>query len=86
MQSYTKIYLDHFDYCIDDFIPCECCQGRATEIHHIHNRSHRRDLLNDINNIMAICRICHTKYGDKKQFVDFLQDIHNKKLNIWKDG
>lgn len=35
---------------------------------------------------MAICRICHTKYGDKKQFVDFLQDIHNKKLNIWKDG
>lgn len=82
MQSYTKIYLKHFGYGIDDFIPCEICNSKSTELHHIHNRSHRKDLLNDIINIMAICRSCHEKYGDKVQFKDWLQNIHNKKLNI----
>ena len=82
MQSYTKIYLKHFGYGIDDFIPCEICGCKATEIHHIYNRSHRKDLLNNIINLMAICRICHEKYGDKVQFKDWLQDIHNKKLEI----
>ena len=61
-----------------DFVPCECCSSRASEIHHIHARSQRKDLLNDINNLMAVCRKCHEKYGDKKMWIEFLQNKHNQ--------
>lgn len=31
-----------------------------------------------IENLMACCRECHIKYGDKKQYKEFLKDIHEK--------
>ncbi len=81
MQKYTKIYLDYFKLKPGEFVACEICGTQATEIHHIHNRSHRKDLLNDINNLMAICRTCHIKYGDIKKHKPLLIKIHKKKLN-----
>lgn len=81
MKKYTKIYLDHFGYSIADFVPCEICGSRSTEIHHIKNRSHRKDLENDIVNLMAVCRTCHIEYGDKKQYIEYLQEVHSNKLN-----
>jgi len=30
-------------------------------------------------NLMALCRVHHDKYGDKKQFKDFLKDTHASK-------
>ncbi|MFN8694138.1 MAG: HNH endonuclease, partial [Holosporales bacterium] len=33
-----------------------------------------------IENLMLLCRTCHEKYGDRKQFKEFLQNIHNQKL------
>jgi 5-methylcytosine-specific restriction endonuclease McrA len=78
MKSYTKIYLNYFSYGIDDYISCEICNSKCVDIHHIHARSQRRDLLNDINNLMAVCRDCHIKYGDKNQHIEFLQHIHNE--------
>jgi len=80
LKSYTKIYLNYFGYTIADFIPCEVCNSASVELHHVQARSIRKDLLNDITNIMALCRSCHVKYGDKKQHKEFLQDIHNEKL------
>ena len=80
MQKYTKVYFDYFGYTIADFVPCEICSNRATEIHHILNRSHRKDLENDITNLMAVCRSCHTKYGDNKNYIDFLQITHANKI------
>jgi hypothetical protein len=77
-MSYTKVYMDYFDYGEQDFIPCEICGCRSSEIHHIHARSQRKDLLNSIENIMAICRKDHMEYGDKKQYMEFLQETHNK--------
>lgn len=76
MKKYTKVYLKFFGYCVDDFIPCEICNSKAVDIHHIENRSHRKDLENDINNLMALCRKCHEKYGDKKQYKNWLKEIH----------
>lgn len=76
MQKYTKVYFDYFRYTIADFVPCEICSSRATEIHHILNRSHRKDLENDITNLMAICRSCHNEFGDKKQHIESLKKIH----------
>jgi len=82
MQSYTKIYLETLGFGMhqDVFVPCEICGRRAVDIHHILNRSHRKDLLNDINNIMALCRECHQKHGDKKQYVEYLTEVHRNYL------
>lgn len=65
-----------------DFIPCEVCESRAVDIHHIKARgmggSKQAD---DINNLQALCRNCHVKYGDKKQYVDFLIEKHQERIN-----
>jgi 5-methylcytosine-specific restriction endonuclease McrA len=35
----------------------------------------------NIENLQALCRACHTKFGDQKQFKQFLKDKHKIKLN-----
>ena len=81
MKKHTKIYMDYFGYVADDVILCEICCNRAVDLHHIDCRgmggSKNKD---NINNIMALCREDHLKYGDKKQYIDFLKDIHNQLL------
>ena len=53
----------------------------ANDIHHIHARGMGGTKQADnIENLMAICRNCHIEYGDKKQHIDFLVEIHNKKI------
>jgi hypothetical protein len=36
---------------------------------------------NEIENLMALCRICHTEYGDIKDLKDMLKQIHKKYLD-----
>lgn len=82
MKRYTKVYLSFFGYSIADTIMCECCEKKkAVDIHHVWARSIRKDLENDIRNLMALCRLCHEKFGDKKQHREYLQELHDKKLN-----
>lgn len=82
MKSHTKIYLKHFGYGGEDFIPCEVCGSRAVDIHHIECRGMGGTRIKDeIQNIMALCREHHLQYGDKKQYIDFLKERHNLKLN-----
>jgi len=80
MKKYTKVYFDFFGLTIADFVSCEICGTKSTEIHHILNRSHRKDLENEITNLMAVCRSCHVEYGDKKQYIEYLQKIHANKI------
>ena len=74
-------YFNHFGYDISDFIPCEVCGKTAVDIHHIEARgiggSKEAD---NIENLMALCREDHLKYGDKKQYKEFLKDKHQIKL------
>ena len=39
MQKHTKVYFDFFDYGMEDFIPCEMCGSKATDVHHLTKRS-----------------------------------------------
>lgn len=81
MKSYTKTYLSYFGYTLDDFIPCEICGNRGVDIHHIDCRGMGGSIEKDnIENIMALCREHHIQYGDKKQYIDFLKDIHNQRI------
>lgn len=81
MKNHTKIYLNHFGYTGDDFIPCETCGARAVDIHHIEARGMGGTKKADtIDNLMALCREHHLQYGDKKQYIEFLKDIHKQKL------
>jgi 5-methylcytosine-specific restriction endonuclease McrA len=76
-------YLNHFGYDISDFIPCEVCGKTAVDIHHIEARgiggSKEAD---NIENLMALCREDHIKFGDKKQYKEFLKEKHQEKLNL----
>lgn len=83
MKKYTKIYMQHFGYGTDDFIPCEICGARAVDIHHIEAKGMggtSEEEANKIENLMALCRADHIKYGDKKQHMDMLYEVHAKKL------
>lgn len=84
MKAHVKLYLDYFKYDLTDFIPCEVCGFKATDIHHIKARGMGGSTkLNIIENLQALCRSCHIEYGDKKKYMDFLRQIHaTKMLNL----
>ena len=82
MKKHTKIYMDYFGYGIEDFIPCEICQSKAVDIHHIEARGMGgRKGADIIENIMAVCRKCHEDYGDIQEFKEKLKELHLKYIN-----
>ena len=87
MKRHTMTYLNHFGYDISDFIPCEVCGKTAIDIHHIEARgiggSKEAD---NIENLMALCREDHLKYGDKKQYKEWLKSVHLQKLSSGKNS
>ena len=82
MQKHTKIYMLHFGFIKDDFIPCEVCGSRAVDIHHIERRGMGgTSRIDTVENLMGLCRSCHIEYGDKKDFKQFLKDKHYAFIN-----
>lgn len=75
MKKHTKIYLEAYGFDISDFIPCEICEAKAVDIHHIEARGMGGTKKDSINNLMALCRECHLYYGDKKEFKEYLKNI-----------
>jgi len=60
MKPWTKKYFDYFNIAYNesgwhDHISCEYCGAVAIDIHHISGRGS-----NDIENLIALCRQCHT--------------------------
>jgi hypothetical protein len=78
MQKHTKVYFDFFDYGMEDFIPCEMCGSKATDVHHLTKRSkigskQERDY---IENLIGLCRDCHNKAENDNMFNMFARIKH----------
>ena len=80
MQKHTKIYLRHFGYSQLDYeyIPCEGCGGNTIDIHHLLPRSLGGG--NDIENLCAVCRVCHDRAGKFPSWNEYLKIKHLKYL------
>jgi len=51
------------------------------DVHHVCARSMGGSKHKDfIENLMGLCRKCHERYGDKKQFKGWLYRVHKQKL------
>lgn len=82
MKNHTKIYLSSLGYDIGDFIQCEVCGAKAVDIHHIEARGMGGSKTKDvIENLMALCRSCHNKYGDVTKYKPVLKKIHLEYIN-----
>ena len=77
MQRHTLKYLQGMGFDTSDTILCEVCGKVAVDIHHIEARGMGGSKMADvIENLMALDRECHIKYGDKKQYKEFLKKVH----------
>jgi hypothetical protein len=79
MKKHTKIYMDALGYDETDYIPSEISGDKAVDIHHIDCRGMGGDpkgSKNRIEELQAVTREEHLKYGDKKEFMFFLYRKH----------
>jgi hypothetical protein len=83
MKEHTKIYMAAMGFDATDFIPCEVCQSKAVDIHHIDARGMGGGkAANTIENLMAVCRKCHLEYGDIEHLKDQLRTIHTHWMEV----
>jgi hypothetical protein len=82
MQKHTKIYFDFFNVDYDPVTGWHDCVSEisglpAVDINHIECRgmggSKEKD---NIENLMAMTREEHIFYGDKKQYLEYLKQVH----------
>ena len=85
MKNHTKVYFDHFDLTGQEFIECEICGKQANDIHHLVARGMggvSNNRLDIIENLQAICRVCHDRYGDSPNWFEMLVQRHALKLRV----
>ena len=86
MKRHIKVYFDYFGYKLQSDIYCEVCGSAANDIHHIDCRGMGGSKLKDsIHNLMALCRKCHEKFGDKSLYKEYLIQIHQYRINIYNE-
>lgn len=81
MTKHCKIYFKHFGYGEQDYILCEMCYAKSTDLHHIIYKS--RGGKDEINNIMALCRNCHNDAHNEHIKPHELQPIHDNHLKMF---
>ena len=74
MVGYKREYLQHFSHGLQDFVGCEECGCRATDIHHLTPRSLGGE--NTVDNLMALCRTHHETAHASKQYNEQLRQKH----------
>lgn len=77
MKKYTEKYLKHIEvnYNVSEHeLLCEVCSKKAVDIHHIKGKGKHPELIENLDNLIALCRNCHEEYGQKKQYINFLYE------------
>jgi len=69
--------MDYFGYGIDDWIPCEIDNKKCIDVHHIDGRGKGKNV---IENLIGVCRECHVKCHESKEFNEKAREIHLKNL------
>lgn len=87
MGKYAKhkqVYFDAFDCTENTYIGCEICNKKAVDIHHIEARGMGGTKEPErIENLMALCRVCHDMFGDKKKWKDFMYRSHRSRMRYF---
>ena len=74
MKNHTKVYMNFFNYVEQDFIPCEMCNSKAVDVHHLERRNKTK---NDyIENLVGLCRDCHNSAENDSSFNMFCRIKH----------
>ena len=84
IKEYTEKIPSHTGY-----YPCEVCKAKAVDIHHIKRRSEfgsKKKSRNEghqdhIDNLIALCRLCHDKAHANTLTKEQLHSYHQKTLN-----
>lgn len=82
MKKHTKIYFDFFGVDYDQISGWHNCKSEisglpAQDIHHIDCKGMGGSKLKDnIENLIALTREEHDEFGDKKQHMDYLKQVH----------
>ncbi|MCH6574666.1 MAG: hypothetical protein IH795_05610 [Bacteroidetes bacterium] len=83
MKPYIKNYFKVSGIDPYGFVPCEVCEGQCVDFHHIESKGMGGDPTKEkdkFKNIMAICRTDHEKYGDLKQWKNYLKALHAERF------
>lgn len=84
MKKHVAIYLKAAGLSEGENVFCEICGAYATDIHHIERRGMGGSKHKDVpENLMALCRNCHDKYGDKAQYKQMLIGRHAGVMAVW---
>jgi 5-methylcytosine-specific restriction endonuclease McrA len=83
MVNHKKVYITFFNLDVSDHILCTNCGQVAVDIHHINARGMGGSLKDYIENLVALCRLCHNMvesntYKNKQVRIKHLKLVLNK--------
>lgn len=83
MKKHVRVYMAHYGYGEQDFVPCEACRSmgrtavRAVDVHHIDGRL--GESANTIGNLIGLCRNHHIAAHTGKISATELKEIVDKR-------
>ena len=80
MVNHKKVYTTFFNLDTCDHILCTSCGQVAVDIHHILPRGMGGSEKDYIENLVALCRICHDKAESSRSFNSYVRVKHLKKV------
>lgn len=91
MQKHIKVYREFFKIGDQDITLCEICNSVAVDIHHITSRGLKSFKyegkwhydINDILNLIGLCRKCHYKAHGNKLTKEYLYKAHKLRILQW---
>ena len=84
MQRHTRIFFKYWGYGDQHLPDCWVCSKPAVDIHHIKGRGQGGDpkkKRDSINNLIPLCRDCHSKTDRDRELNEQLKDIVERRIN-----